>query len=142
MPARLKRPRDGASPDGSPIEHLFPTNPEIAKMLRGHGIHTIELCSRLTPHAVEFLGGAAQSWVNRARRFLESAKNGGRQPLWQAIEAMSKQQLQELNDLIDEQRQSGWNAAVDQIAEGLELEVDDRTPRAARIRQLKNVRPK
>jgi hypothetical protein len=81
----------------------------------------------------------AQKWVNRAKRFLESTGNS---PLWQAVKAMSKQQLQEFNELIDEQRQYGWNAAVDQIAEGLELEIDDRATRANRIRQLKNVKPK
>jgi hypothetical protein len=139
MPAKLKRTQDETSPDGIPIERLFPTNPKAVKTLRGHGIVTVEMCSKLTPHGVEVVGGDAQKWVNRAKRFLESTGNS---PLWQAVKAMSKQQLQEFNELIDEQRQYGWNAAVDQIAEGLELEIDDRATRANRIRQLKNVKPK
>jgi hypothetical protein len=141
MPAKLKRPRDGASPDGTPIEHLFPINPAIAKMLRGHGIVTVEFCSRLTPHAVAFLGGAAQSWVNRAKRYVESTKKG-KPPLWRTIEAISKEHRQELDELVDEERQYGWNAAVEEIAQGLELENDHRAARAARVRQLKNLKLK
>jgi hypothetical protein len=137
-PAKLKRTPDGASPDGTPIEHLFPINPETPKMLRGHGVVTVELCSRLTPVAFQTLRGAAQSWKHRAKRYLESAKNG-EQPLREVIGSMSKDQRQELNELIDEERQAAWNAAVEQIAEGLELEIDNRAERANRIRLLKDL---
>jgi endonuclease YncB( thermonuclease family) len=110
-------------------------------MLRGLGIETVEMCSRLTPHAINVLGDAAQDWKNRAKRYLESAKSG-QPPLWRAIESMSKEQRRELGELIDEERQAGWNAPVEQIAEGLELEIDDRATRANRVRQLKNLKLK
>jgi hypothetical protein len=89
MTAKLKRPQDGAALNGTPIEHLFPTDPETAKTLRGFGIDTVELCSRLTPHATDTIGMNSQHWVTSAKRYLERAKNDEYQPLWQAIESMS-----------------------------------------------------
>jgi glycosyltransferase involved in cell wall biosynthesis len=38
-------------------------------------------------------------------------------------------------------RKEAWNAAIEQIAEGLELEIDNRAMRANRIRQLKDLMP-
>jgi hypothetical protein len=67
-------------------------------------------------------------------------------PLWRIMAAMSKEQMQELKELIEDERQKAWkeawNAAVEQIAEGLELEIDDRTARANRIRLLKDFKVK
>jgi hypothetical protein len=63
-------------PEGTPIAQLFPANPEIADMLRGLGIHTIEMCAKMTPHAIDTVGMGAQDWVNKARTYLESAQRG------------------------------------------------------------------
>jgi hypothetical protein len=63
-------------PEGTPIAMLFPVNPEIADMLRGFGIHTVELLSKLTPDAIDTIGMGAQDWVNKAKRYLEQSRNG------------------------------------------------------------------
>lgn len=63
-------------PEGTPIVMLFPVNPEVADMLRGLGIHTVELLAKLTPHAIDTVGMGAMEWVNKARKYLDQAKNG------------------------------------------------------------------
>ena len=60
-------------PEGTPVEQLFPTHPEIPATLRAVGIHIVEQLARLSPQAIAEVGMGAQDWVNRARRYLESA---------------------------------------------------------------------
>jgi len=83
-------------PEGTPIAQLFPANPEIADMLRGLGIHTVELCAKMTPHAIDSVGMGAQDWVNHARRYLDTAKNGVD---YHKIEAMEEKHKHENNAL-------------------------------------------
>ena len=83
-------------PEGTPIAQLFPANPEVADMLRGLGIHTVELCAKMTPHAIDSVGMGAQDWVNHARRYLDTAKNGVD---YHKIEAMEEKHRHENNAL-------------------------------------------
>jgi hypothetical protein len=83
-------------PEGTPIAQLFPANPEVSDMLRGLGIHTVELCAKMTPHAIDSVGMGAQDWVNHARRYLDTAKNGVD---YHKIEAIEEQHKHENNAL-------------------------------------------
>ena len=60
-------------PDGSPIDILFPQNPEIGANLHGMGVHTIEQLAALTEHGAQSIGMGVTEWRNKARDFLNKA---------------------------------------------------------------------
>lgn len=127
-------------PEGAPIELLFPTNPEIAMMLRQTGIHTIELCSRLTPHAIDTLGMGAQDWKTRATRYLESSKKGVE---YHEIEKMKEAHTHEtnalqnqINDLI-QQIQALQSTMLSSAPQYMHSEVGRRTAVAHQTQPVK-----
>ena len=63
-------------PDGTPLELLFPNNPAIADNLKVRGVHTVQQLSNLTANAIDSIGMGAQEYVNRAKRYIENAKDG------------------------------------------------------------------
>lgn len=63
-------------PDGTPIDILFPQNPEIAANLHPLGMHTIEQMAGATAHALQTIGMGSVEWQKKARDFLAAA-NGG-----------------------------------------------------------------
>lgn len=65
-----------AAPDGTPVECLFPQNPEVAANLHTLGVHTIEQLAGLTAHGAQTVGMGATQWQQKAKQFLASA-NGG-----------------------------------------------------------------
>lgn len=83
-------------PEGTPIAQLFPANPEVADMLRGLGIHTVEMCAKMTAHAIESVGMGCQDWVNKAKTYLESAQRGVD---YHKIEQMEADHRHEVNAL-------------------------------------------
>jgi hypothetical protein len=64
------------TPDGVPINLLFPAKPEIETMLRGYNIHTVEQLAGLSGDAISTVGMGAQEWVNAAQRYMERANKG------------------------------------------------------------------
>lgn len=64
------------TPDGVPINLLFPSKPEIESTLRGYNIHTVEQLAGLSAQGISTVGMGAQDWVNQAQRYLESARKG------------------------------------------------------------------
>jgi hypothetical protein len=63
-------------PEGTPVEVLFPDQPEIPANLHGMAVHTVEQLANLSAHALETIGMGAVEWQSRAQRFLDSAKGG------------------------------------------------------------------
>jgi hypothetical protein len=63
-------------PSGTPIDVLFPQNPEIPLNLHGLGVHTVEQLAGLTEHGAQTIGMGATQWRNKAKQFLDAA-NGG-----------------------------------------------------------------
>lgn len=63
-------------PEGTPIDLLFPNYPHVGENLRALGIHTIEQCSELSASAIDNIGRGGQEYVNRAKKYLESAQKG------------------------------------------------------------------
>jgi hypothetical protein len=64
------------TPEGTPIDLLYPDRPAIAATLRAAGVHTVEACAELTANAIENVGMGAQSWVNAAQKYLTYANKG------------------------------------------------------------------
>lgn len=64
------------TPDGVPIDLLFPNRPEIAATMRGYNIHTVEQLAGLSGTAIDTVGMGAQEWVNAAQRYMERANKG------------------------------------------------------------------
>lgn len=63
-------------PEGTPIDLLFPNHPSVAENLRAYGVYTIEQCAGLSAHAIDSIGRGGQEYVNRSKRYLDSATKG------------------------------------------------------------------
>lgn len=63
-------------PEGTPIEQLFPNNPDFAANLRGWGVYTVEQCANLSLNAIQSINMGAQEAQNRAKAYLDQAKAG------------------------------------------------------------------
>lgn len=63
-------------PEGTPIELIAPTAPDIGQNMRAQGIHTVEQLAALTAEAIGQGGPGMVMWVNRAKTYLETSKNG------------------------------------------------------------------
>ena len=66
-----------AIPDGTPIDVLFPEEPQIPANLKSIAIYTVEQLAGLTAHGLQTVGMGATQWQQRAKSFLEAA-NGGK----------------------------------------------------------------
>lgn len=63
-------------PEGTPLEVLFPTQPELPANLHTQAVHTVEQLANLSAHALQSIGMGSVEWQGMARRFLDSAKGG------------------------------------------------------------------
>ena len=63
-------------PDGTPIDTLLPTFPDIAANLHEMGIHTVEQMADITAEGMQRIGMGGQQLQNKAKKFLEHAQKG------------------------------------------------------------------
>lgn len=61
------------TPEGMPIELLYPEKPAVAATLRANGVFTVEQCAELSGNAIDSIGMGAQKWVNDAKKTLAFA---------------------------------------------------------------------
>lgn len=64
------------TPEGTPIDMLYPEKPSIAATLKANGVHTIEQCAVLGATSIDNIGMGCQAWVNEASEFLKIAQKG------------------------------------------------------------------
>jgi hypothetical protein len=64
------------TPEGTPIELLYPEKPAVAATLRANGVMTIETCAELSGNAIDSIGMGAQGWVNAAQKYVAYANKG------------------------------------------------------------------
>lgn len=64
------------TPEGTPIELLYPEKPAVASTLRASGVLTIEQCAELSGHAIDSIGMGCQAWVNAAQKYVAYANRG------------------------------------------------------------------
>lgn len=62
--------------EGTLIDLLFPGKPSISEGLKASGVHTVEQLANISADGMNNLGMAAQEYVNMAKRFIDSAKDG------------------------------------------------------------------
>jgi len=77
-PQRWAQYQAGVSqiPDGVPLNLLFPDKPQIADMMRGYNIHTVEQLANLSAQGQATVGMGAVDWVNAAQRYLDRVNKG------------------------------------------------------------------
>jgi hypothetical protein len=103
-------------PDGTPLDILFPLNPEVAANLRGQGVHTVEQLAALSGEALNQVGMGSKMMQTRAQKFLASASKGvefhqmqselkGRDEKIAALEESLKMAQAQLSRLIAAQEQ-------------------------------------
>jgi hypothetical protein len=81
-------------PEGTPIDLLFVNYPAVGENLRAYGIYTIEQCANLSAAGIDSIGRGGQEYVNKAKRYIESAEKG------KNFHAMQKQ----IDDLTQQDR--------------------------------------
>lgn len=64
------------TPDGTPIDLLYPDHPSIGAMLRANGVYTVDQCANLSGPAIDNIGMGAQRYVNDAKKYVEVANKG------------------------------------------------------------------
>lgn len=60
-------------PDGTPLDVIFPQEPDTVANLRFFKIHTVEQLAALQANAIARIGMGGINLVNRAQRFMEAA---------------------------------------------------------------------
>lgn len=66
----------GAEQPGTPIELLFPANPELVAMLKHLKVTTIQALAGLNGHALSQIGMGAEEFKQKAAKYLDMAKEG------------------------------------------------------------------
>ncbi len=64
------------TPDGTPVDLLYPDSPSVGATLRASGVYTVEQLAELSGHAIDNVGMGAQQWVNAAQKYLAAANKG------------------------------------------------------------------
>jgi hypothetical protein len=64
------------TPEGTPVDLMYPDKPAVAATLRANGVHTVEQCAELSANAIESIGMGAQGWVNYAQKYVAQASKG------------------------------------------------------------------
>lgn len=64
------------TPEGTPIDMLFPNNPALADILKGMGIYTVQQASKLNSYGIDAIGMGGQEVVNKAQTYLKESDNG------------------------------------------------------------------
>lgn len=92
------------TPDGTPVDMLYPDKPAIAATLKANAVHTVEACAELSAHAIESIGMGAQTWVNDAQRYLKAAQKGVGAAQFRKELADRDQQIKILTSQLAEQK--------------------------------------
>lgn len=112
-PQRWQQYQAGVSqiPDGVPLSLLFPDKPQIADMMRGYNIHTVEQLANLSAQGQSTVGMGATEWVTAAQKYMERVSKGVNHHQFEA--AMSakdaeiatlKRQIAEVTSLVRQSR--------------------------------------
>ncbi len=72
-------------PDGTPLDVLFPTEPETVENLRSLKVYTVEQLAELQENAIARLGMGSRDLVTKAQKFMAAATN------YQAANKMNKE---------------------------------------------------
>ncbi len=64
------------TPEGTPVEQLYPDRPSVGAMLRACHVYTIEQCAELSSEAIQQIGMGAQQYSNDAKKYIEVASRG------------------------------------------------------------------
>lgn len=92
-------------PEGSPLDMIFPTNPEIVENLKYDKIFTVEQLAALSDTQLGNIGMGARQWQDKAKAFLDAAKKGANyQKLAKQMEEMQAQMaaMAERNKALEE----------------------------------------
>lgn len=119
------------APNGTPVDVLFPQNPEIPANLHTLGVHTIEQLSGLTEHGAQTVGMGSTMWRNKAKEFLAAANGGAGMHRLNAENDRLKNSIEVLSN-----QNAALKAQLDRLSAIVEQKipqgtVPDYTPRAA-----------
>lgn len=120
-PQRWQQYVEGISqtPDGIPINLLFPHRPEVEATLKGYNIHTVEQLANLSGTAIQTVGMGCQEWVNGAAKYLEHARKGvdhhqhaAELSKRDAVIATMKRQVDDLTNIVNQLKHAQQQTVV------------------------------
>lgn len=119
-------------PEGTPIDMLFPRNPEIPPTLRAIGIHTIQQMASLSEAGIQRIPIGGRQWVESAKQYLGKAEGGaGFHKLSMELEK------QRVAGEVKDQQIASLTAAVQQLEAKLQIMAPAR-PMPARATDFNN----
>lgn len=101
------------TPEGTPIDILYPESPSVGANLRANNVFTVEQCAELSFHAIETIGMGAQRWVNDAKKFIEFASKGVTASAMRKELEDRDREIKVLRDAVEEMR-----STIIQLREG------------------------
>lgn len=102
--------------DGTPLEQLFPDQPNIVATLNAVNIQTVQQLANLSGDAISRGGIGFQDWATKAKKYIESAKQGvdfqrfeAERKKWVEREAALQKQITDLATQVQQllQKQTG-----------------------------------
>lgn len=113
------------TPDGTPVDVLFPGDPAKVANLRALGFHTIEMIDKASDVALQSIGMGARELQAKARRFLEVANKAAQ------AHAVEKQ-LGERDDRIKQLEELVWALKTKLEEKAPDVDVSDIPKRRGR----------
>jgi hypothetical protein len=111
--------------EGTPLELLFPDQPNIVATLNAVNIHTVQQLANLSGDAISRGGIGFQDWVTKAKKYLESAEKGvnfqkfeAEKTKWEQERASLQKQISDLATQLQQvvQKQTGMGMPQQQYA--------------------------
>lgn len=102
--------------EGTPLELLFPDQPNIVATMNAVNIHTVQQLANLSGDAISRGGIGFQDWATKAKKYLESAEKGvnfqkfeAEKRKWEEREAALQKQINDLANQVQQlvQKQTG-----------------------------------
>lgn len=110
------------TPEGTPVDMLYPDHPSVGSMLRASGIYTIEQCAGLSGHAIESIGMGGQKYVNAAQQYIKMSSNGVKASEFRRELEQRDQEIKILKQKLDQQASQIEAMANGNVQQGLNLE--------------------
>jgi len=105
----------GIEQPGTPVELLFPANPELVAMLKHLKVTTVQALAALEGNGLQQIGMGAEEFKVKARRYLEMAKDGEAYTRLQAELAKRDDQIAALT-----QQNSEMSERLDRLIKAME----------------------
>jgi hypothetical protein len=90
------------TPEGTPVDLLYPDRPAVGATLRAHAVYTVEQLADLSGHALDTIGMGSQEWCNNAKKYLEAANKGVSTSKFRQEMEIKDREIRVLTKMVDD----------------------------------------